>query len=185
MNEHVVISMRGKWSKVVAPRIELGALWLSAGAGQPARDYHWCMELGSSSCGIRTHLSALKERNPRPIDERAVSGRATAAQWIVRRSNPRLPVFSRALGPSQLPIQFDANTKKANKKSPASSDTGLWKAPSDLGQVSPAQRMRKRIRRLIGGAAFAQATLFAKEAERIHWPQNRHGTNPPQIPAGC
>jgi hypothetical protein len=77
---------------VAALRIELSALWLSAGAGQPALDYRAVI---SSSYGNRTHLSALKERNPEPIDERAVLlyARRQRAQWAGRRSNPRLRLF--------------------------------------------------------------------------------------------
>jgi hypothetical protein len=44
----------------------------------------------SSPCGSRTHLSALKGRDPRPIDERAI-------EWAGGRSNPRLPGFNRPL----------------------------------------------------------------------------------------
>ena len=49
----------------------------------------------SSSCGNRTHLSALKGQYPEPIDERAVflPQRARRAQWVGRRSNPRLRLF--------------------------------------------------------------------------------------------
>src|SRR5687768_17885245 len=62
---------------VVALRIEPSAPWLSAEDGQPALDYRVAV---SSSYGNRTHLAALKGRNPVPIDERAVSLRIVSAQ---------------------------------------------------------------------------------------------------------
>jgi hypothetical protein len=43
-------------------------------------------------CGSRTHLSALKERYPPPIDERA-----KFQEWAGGHSNPRLPGFNRPL----------------------------------------------------------------------------------------
>ena len=54
----------------------------------------------SSPYGNRTHLSALKERYPAPIDERAVLCRCVRVpftQWTGRRSNPRLLLFRQAL----------------------------------------------------------------------------------------
>ncbi len=54
----------------------------------------------SSPYGNRTHLSALKERYPAPIDERAMlcrCGRVPFTQWTGRRSNPRLLLFRQAL----------------------------------------------------------------------------------------
>ena len=47
----------------------------------------------SSPYGNRTHLSALKERYPSPIDERAVLCAYTERKWAGRRSNPRLRFF--------------------------------------------------------------------------------------------
>ena len=61
---------------VVALGIAPSAPWLSAEVGQLALDYR---VVPSSSYGNRTHLSALKERNPEPIDERAVWLRAISA----------------------------------------------------------------------------------------------------------
>ena len=55
-----------------------------------ARLSHALSVAASSPCGNRTHLSALKGRYPRPIDERAV-------EWAGGRSNPRLPGFNRPL----------------------------------------------------------------------------------------
>jgi hypothetical protein len=57
-----------------------------------ARLSHALVADASSSCGNRTHLSALKGRYPEPIDERAVF-----PQWVGGRSNPRLPGFNRPL----------------------------------------------------------------------------------------
>ena len=48
--------------------------------------------VASSPCGNRTHLSALKERYPWPIDERA-----SIQEWAEGRANPRLPGFNRPL----------------------------------------------------------------------------------------
>ena len=47
VEEHVAKPVSGDWLQVVAPRIELGALWLSAGAGQPARDYRLVLLLAA------------------------------------------------------------------------------------------------------------------------------------------
>jgi hypothetical protein len=55
-----------------------------------ARLSHALIVPASSPCGNRTHLSALKGRYPRPIDERAI-------EWAGGRSNPRLPGFNRPL----------------------------------------------------------------------------------------
>ena len=57
-----------------------------------ARLSHALIVPASSPCGNRTHLSALKGRYPRPIDERANS-----PEWAGGRSNPRLPGFNRPL----------------------------------------------------------------------------------------
>ena len=60
------------------------------GACGLARLSHALIVPASSPCGNRTHLSALKGRYPRPIDERAI-------EWAGGRSNPRLPGFNRPL----------------------------------------------------------------------------------------
>ena len=57
-----------------------------------ARLSHALIGPASSPCGNRTHLSALKGRYPRPIDERA-----NVREWAGGRSNPRLPGFNRPL----------------------------------------------------------------------------------------
>src|SRR5262245_53445473 len=57
-----------------------------------ARLFHSLAIPASSSCGNRTHLSALKGRYPWPIDERA-----SIQEWAGGRSNPRLPGFNRLL----------------------------------------------------------------------------------------
>jgi hypothetical protein len=57
-----------------------------------ARLSHGLIVPGSSPCGNRTHLSALKGRYPWPIDERA-----SIQEWAGGRSNPRLPGFNRPL----------------------------------------------------------------------------------------
>ena len=54
----------------------------------------------SSPYGNRTHLSALKERYPAPIDERVMLCRCVRVpftQWTGRRSNPRLLGFNQVL----------------------------------------------------------------------------------------
>ena len=99
---------------MVALRIELSAPWLSAEDGQPALDYRL---VSSSSYGNRTHLSALKGRNPKPIDERAVSARTVGREALESSS----AAFQTAARPSQLPTQ----TKKARCRC----DTGLREAP--------------------------------------------------------
>lgn len=79
-------------SPVVALRIELSATVLSEPSGPPVLSYRGKPETGgrneaqflplrssrleshlSSPCGSRTHLTALKEWHPQPIDERAVA----------------------------------------------------------------------------------------------------------------
>ena len=60
--------------QVVDLRIELSAPRLSAEDGQPALDY---LFIPSSSYGNRTHLSSLKGRNPKPLNERAVLFQST------------------------------------------------------------------------------------------------------------
>ena len=66
------------------------------------RDNQTSLRSGASSpYGSRTHLSALKERYPAPIDERAVLSccfvRVPFTQWTGRRSNPRLLLFRQVL----------------------------------------------------------------------------------------
>ena len=64
----------------------------------------------SSPYGNRTHLSALKERYPAPIDERAVLCRCVRVpftQWTGRRSNPRLLLFRQALDRLSYQSVFD------------------------------------------------------------------------------
>ena len=64
----------------------------------------------SSPYGNRTHLSALKERYPAPIDERAMlchCERVPFTQWTGRRSNPRLLLFRQALDRLSYQSVFD------------------------------------------------------------------------------
>ena len=75
----------------------LGASGLDPTVSSPracglARLSHALAIPASSSCGNRTHLSALKGRYPWPIDERA-----SIQEWAGGRSNPRLPGFNRLL----------------------------------------------------------------------------------------
>ena len=75
----------------------LGASGLDPTVSSPracglARLSHALAIPASSSCGNRTHLSALKGRYPWPIDERA-----GFHEWAGGRSNPRLPGFNRPL----------------------------------------------------------------------------------------
>ncbi len=91
---------------VVAPRIELGAPWLSAEDGQPALDYRVVV---SSSYGNRTHLFALKGRNPKPIDERAVSARKVGREALESSS----AAFQTAARPSQLPTRVVIGHEKS------------------------------------------------------------------------
>ena len=83
------------------PRLDicqrLGASGLDPTVSSPracglARLSHALAIPASSSCGNRTHLSALKGRYPWPIDERA-----SIQEWAGGRSNPRLPGFNRLL----------------------------------------------------------------------------------------
>ena len=97
---------------MVALRIEPSAPWLSAEDGQPALDYR---VVPSTSYGNRTHLFALKERNPEPIDERAVlfvSARTVGREALESSS----AAFQTAARPSQLPTQVEFG----NEKSPMS-----------------------------------------------------------------
>ena len=87
----------------------------------------------SSPYGNRTHLSALKERYPAPIDERAVLCRCVRlpfTPWTGRRSNPRLLLFRQAPGTDRTfgrvsatspCLMLDESTKKARCRD----DTGL------------------------------------------------------------
>ena len=97
----------------------------------------------SSPCGNRTHLSALKGRYPRPIDERAI-------EWAGGRSNPRLPGFNRPLDRlSYQPIP------RSQRKGPVSCVTpGLRHRTRDVrGRASRPQGIeRERARRLTGGS---------------------------------
>ena len=75
----------------------------------------------SSPYGNRTHLSALKERYPAPIDERAVLCRCVRVpftQWTGRRSNPRLLLFRQAL--DRLSYQSVSLFGCVHEKSPMS-----------------------------------------------------------------
>ena len=83
-------SIRSSSSESQGGRIRTGGLKLPEACGL-ARLSHALIVPASSPCGSRTHLSALKGRDPRPIDERATS------EWAGWRSNPRLPVFNRPL----------------------------------------------------------------------------------------
>ena len=67
------------------------------GACGLARLSHALNVLASSPCGNRTHLSALKGRYPRPIDERAIKWaggaripvcRASTGRWTVSATSP-------------------------------------------------------------------------------------------------
>ena len=97
----------------------------------------------SSPCGNRTHLSALKGRYPRPIDERAV-------EWAGGRSNPRLPGFNRPLDRlSYRPVP------RAQRKRPGVFVTpGLRLRARDVrGRASRPQGIeRARTRRLLSGS---------------------------------
>ena len=73
----------------------------------------------SSPYGNRTHLSALKERYPAPIDERAVlccCMRVPFTQWTGRRSNPRLLLFRQALDRLSYQSVYDVESESTRKK---------------------------------------------------------------------
>ena len=93
-------------NSVVALRFELSAPWLSAEDGQPALDYRVVV---SSSYGNRTHLFALKGRNPKPIDERAVSARTVGREALESSS----AAFQTAARQSQLPTRFAFRHEKS------------------------------------------------------------------------
>jgi hypothetical protein len=71
---------------VVALRIELSALWLSAGVGQPARDY-------------RVVTCALASQPARTVGREALESSSAALQTAAR--------------PSQLPTQFANSHEKS------------------------------------------------------------------------
>ena len=113
------------------------------GACGLARLSHALIVPASSPCGNRTHLSALKGRYPRPIDERAI-------EWAGGRSNPRLPGFNRPLDRlSYRPVS------RSQQKGPVSCVTpGLRLRAKDVrGRASRPQGIeRERARRLTGGS---------------------------------
>lgn len=104
---------------MVAPRIELGATRLSAGYGQPARDY-----LGHRLTTVAIHLtpslqSGTSESNREPPAPKAgvlpsaplpesfaISERSTTffAQWTSWESNPEALIASQSADPSASPI---------------------------------------------------------------------------------
>src|SRR5438128_11755681 len=83
----------------------------------------------SSSYGNRTHLFALKGRNPKPIDERAVSARPVGREALESSS----AAFQTAARPSQLPTQ--------TKKPDVAVTPGFVKLRSVLGRAATAPRM--------------------------------------------
>ena len=86
----VIISVPDRFSVRESGRPDSNRRSQAPGARGLARLSHALNVPASSPCGNRTHLSALKGRYPRPIDERAV-------EWAGGRSNPRLPGFNRPL----------------------------------------------------------------------------------------
>ena len=113
------------------------------GACGLARLSHALNVPASSPCGNRTHLSALKGRYPRPIDERAI-------EWAGGRSNPRLPGFNRPLDRlSYQPIP------RSQRKGPVFCVTpGPRLRTRDVdGRASRPQGIeQERARRLTGGS---------------------------------
>jgi hypothetical protein len=119
------------------------------GACGLARLSHALIVPESSPCGNRTHVSALKGRYPRPIDERAV-------EWAGGRSNPRLPGFNRPLDRlSYRPVP------QSQRKGPVFWVTpGLrLRARDVLGRASRPQGIEpQRAHRRIGGSLRFLAT---------------------------
>ena len=114
-----------------------------------ARLSHALSVPASSPCGNRTHLSALKGRYPRPIDERATFPDRDR-EWAGGRSNPRLPGFNRPLDRlSYRPVS------RAQRKRPGVFVTpGLRLHTRDVrGRASRPQGIeREQARRLTGGS---------------------------------
>ena len=113
------------------------------GACGLARLSHALIVPASSPCGNRTHLSALKGRYPRPIDERAI-------EWAGGRSNPRLPGFNRPLDRlSYRPVLL------SQQKGPSVLRHTGPETPREgvRGRASRPQGIeRARTRRLLGGS---------------------------------
>jgi hypothetical protein len=111
--------------------------------------------------GNRTHLSAWKGRDPRPIDERA-----NFREWVGGRSNPRLPGFNRPLYRlSYRPIG------RSQRKGPVSCVTpGPRLHLRDVrGRASRPQGIeRERARRMIGEALRFPTTPDVDRAPGEH-----------------
>ncbi len=104
----------------------------------------------------RTHLTALKERHPLPIDERAKLCAYSERSWpggarilVHGSSNRRRPTQS-SVPSSWLPAQVVSFWTRKNPM--PFCDTGLWLIPGRIDQVSQAQgHGGQRIRRLMIG----------------------------------
>ncbi len=118
-----------------------------------ARLSHALIVPASSPCGNRTHLSALKGRDPAPIDERA-----SVQEWAGGRSNPRLPGFNRPLDRlSYRPIA------RPQRKGPVFSS---HRARDSSQEMSVAGRhVRKGYSR--SGLADGSADCFASRQPRV------------------
>ncbi len=107
-----------------------------------ARLSHALIVPPSSPCGTRTHLSGLKGRYPRPMDERAI-------EWAGGRSNPRLPGFNRPLDR----LSYRPVSRPQRKRPGVLRHTGPETPREGVrGRASRPQGIeRERARRMTGG----------------------------------
>ena len=125
-----------------------------------ARLSHALSEFASSSCGNRTHLSALKGQYPRPIDERAIE-----------RGRRTLESPSAGLQPAAGPFQRPTRSADETKRPGVVVTPGLRLRARDVrGQASRPQGIeRERARRLFGGSL----RFLTTESET--WITSEHG----------
>ena len=141
-----------------------------------ARLSHALIVPASSPCGNRTHLSALKGRYPRPIDERAI-------EWAGGRSNPRLPGFNRPLDRlSYRPVPWFQQKRPGVFVTP-----GLrLHARGVRGRASRPQGIeRARTRRLFGGSLRSVTTQDVTRTTGEHGrPRCKRCLGPNRLGAG-
>ena len=131
----------------------------------------------NSPCGNRTHLSALKGRYPRPIDERAIHRVGRGA--LESPSAGLQP----AAGPSQLPTRSVLPTKRPG----VFVTPGLRLHTRDVrGRASRPQGIeRERARRLRGGTLRFSATQDVTQTSGEHGrPRCKRCLRPTRLGAG-
>lgn len=88
--------------------------------------------------GFEPNLSGLKDRQPHQKSNGPCCARTGCAEWVRRRSNPRLRIFSPPL--SHLSYRpMIGRTSQPTKKARCRGDTGLWRWSPNMAKVSQAQ----------------------------------------------